>query len=316
MEPTPVPAGSQAVPSAKVNSIVIVSGLSGAGKSRALHHLEDMGYFCIDNLLPALIPEFIRLISREFKNIAVVVDARGGSFLGELSGCLHDLKELGHSYTLLYLTASEQVLVQRFSETRRRHPIATGSVLESIREEQRLLEDVRGQAHAIIDTSNLRPEQLRERLANTINIEPLAPSGMVITVVSFGYKFGVPMDADLVFDVRFLRNPHYVPEFRGLTGLDEPVQTYIIDQPLAREYLERLLAFTGFLVPHYREEGKSHLTIAVGCTGGRHRSVAIAQRLGSYLGDQGYRVWERHRDIHQDPQKSLPWPIEPKTALP
>ncbi len=279
-------------------AFVIVTGLSGAGKSEAIRALEDLGFFCVDNLPPALIPTFVELCrqSGRIQRAALVSDARGGEFFDELSQALSTLESKGIRYRILFLEASDEALVRRFKQTRRRHPLAPeGSVLEGIRAERRRLEPLRGRADIIVDTTALSPRQLREHVIR--QAEALASvQGMSVTVVSFGYGRGIPLDADLVLDVRFLPNPHYVPELRPLTGNDAAVAEYVFQWPVAREFMDRLCTFIDFLLPHFVREGKSHLLIAIGCTGGRHRSVAVANRLAEHLRRAGYQAAVEHRD--------------------
>ena len=278
---------------------LLITGLSGAGKTEAMRALEDRGFFCVDNLPPALIPTFAELCrrSRTIHRAALVSDARGGEFFDQLFEALAELDRKGFRYRILFLEASDEVLVRRFKETRRRHPLAPeGSVLEGIRAERRRLEPLRGRADVIVDTSTLTARQLREHVGR--QAEALAGSrGLSVTVVSFGYSKGIPMDADLLFDVRFLPNPHYVPSLRGLTGNDRAVSEYVFRWPIAQQFLDHLLHFIDFLLPHFVNEGKSHLLIGIGCTGGRHRSVAVANRLAEHLRSAGYDAAVEHRDV-------------------
>ncbi|MBE3587277.1 MAG: RNase adapter RapZ [Thermoanaerobacteraceae bacterium] len=279
--------------------LVIVTGLSGAGKTAALRILEDLGFFCVDNLPPTLIPKFVELCSqssRMINKIALVVDIRGGEFFDALFEVLADLEQEGLRYEILFLETSDATLVRRFKESRRSHPLSVdGEVLQSIREERSRLRELRGRAHKIIDTSDLTPHQLKEELAALFGDGAAAP--LRITVVSFGYKYGIPLDSDLVFDVRFLPNPHYDPALRQLTGNDAAVQDFICRTPVSQEFIKRFFQFMDFLVPHFIQEGKTTLTVAIGCTGGQHRSVTLANLLGAHLREQGYRVAVRHRDI-------------------
>ncbi len=281
-------------------SVVIVSGVSGAGKSQALKTLEDLGYFCVDNLPPTLIATFIQLCTRlrePIAKIALGVDLRGREFFEDLSSALLAIEETGTKPVVLFLEADDDTLVRRYKETRRRHPLSPqGSILEGIHEERAILSDLRGQATMIIDTSNLSTSDLRKQLVGvfTSNVKL---QKLLVTVITFGYKHGLPMDADLVFDVRFLPNPFYVSDLRPLTGLDARVVQYIFRSSLTRSFFSRLSKFVDFLLPHYVEEGKSHLTIAVGCTGGRHRSVAIGEALRTHLEAGEHTVVVEHRDI-------------------
>ncbi len=284
---------------------VIVTGTSGAGKSLALRHLEDLGFFCTDNMIPALLASYVDLLSTQFRRIAVGVDLRGGRFFDDLSGCLHLLKERGFDYRLLFLDAQDEYLVRRFSETRRRHPLQNEdlSLLESIRQEKERLQEVREQAELILDTSRMKTAELKQIIAERLMDEQAVQQGLVITVTSFGYRYGVPMDADLTFDVRFLPNPYYNPHLRPHTGLEKPVQSYVLAQEVTQTFIEKFFDFLNYLIPHYRSEGKSNLNLAIGCTGGRHRSVAISHQLVKQLKAQNYYVLEKHRDISKDDER-------------
>ncbi len=292
---------------------VIVTGLSGAGKTEAMRALEDLGFFCVDNLPPALIPTFASLCqqSGRIDKAALVSDSRGGQFFHDLFRALHQLEEQGVPYRILFLEASDEVLVRRFKETRRRHPMAPeGSVLEGIRAERELLEPLRERAHFIIDTTTLSPRQLREQV--TRQARQLTPTrGLSVTVVSFGYARGIPIDADLIFDVRFLPNPHYVPALQPLTGNDPAVAEYVFQWPLAQAFMERLYGLVDFLLPHFVAEGKQHLLIGIGCTGGQHRSVAVANELAAHLRRLGYDAVAEHRDVGRRPMSE---PDEPPPA--
>ncbi len=284
-------------------TFVLVTGLSGAGKSQAAHVLEDLGFFCVDNLPPALIPRFAELVLHaqgKVPRAAVVVDVRSGEFFDTLTDALEHLDSLGLAYRILFLDAADEVLVRRFKETRRKHPLSgSGSVLEGIREERRRLEPLRERAHRILDTSDMSPAQLREELQAAFGFTG-AGVGLAVTVVSFGYKHGIPMDADLVFDIRFLPNPHYVEEFRPRSGLDPEVRTYVLESPAGQAFWRRLVDMVLFLLPEFEREGKTDVTVAVGCTGGKHRSVAVAEELVRVLKDRGYEVRARHRDLHRE----------------
>lgn len=288
--------------SARQNAIFILTGLAGAGKTLAIRCFEDMGFLCVDNLIPPLLPRFIELVYPAVRQIAVVMDSRGGTFFDELLGVLDQIKPKGYPTTLVFLEAKDEVLMQRFSETRRRHPLwGQTTLLDAISQERNQLADIRAAADVVLDTTDMTSKQLKEKLiASFIQTDQLE-SSMQVTVQSFGFKFGPPSDADLVFDVRFLPNPHYDPELRPFTGLNEQVQEFVLGHPVTLEFLERFLDLVNFLVPHYRKEGKTHLGIAIGCTGGRHRSVAIARYLAGYLKGGGYAVVEDHRDIERQP---------------
>ncbi|MGE5579898.1 MAG: RNase adapter RapZ [Bacillota bacterium] len=282
--------------------VVIVTGVSGAGKSQALKTLEDLGYFCVDNLPPALIATFIDLctgLREPISKIALGVDVRGREFFDDLSSALASIMENEIKPVVLFLEADDDTLVRRYKETRRRHPLSPqGSILEGIHEERSILADLRGQASIIVDTSNLSPAELRKQLVGVFTSK-VKSQKLLVTIVTFGFKHGLPIDADLVFDVRFLPNPFYVPDLRPLSGLDSRVASYLSKSPITRSFFSRMSKFVDFLLPHYVEEGKSHLTIAVGCTGGRHRSVAIGEALRTHLESKEHTVVVEHRDIER-----------------
>lgn len=285
--------------------LVVVTGMSGAGKTQAIRCLEDMGYFCVDNLPPMLIPKFTELLEEaadRLDKVAVVMDIRGGEFFGNLQDALSFLDQRGYKYELLFLEASSETLVRRFKETRRRHPLAMkGGILDGILEERYLLEPLRGRASKIIDTSDLTPKQLKEQLKELFGNDK--DYKLVVTVVSFGYKYGIPLDADLVMDVRFLPNPYYVKELKDLSGEDKKVQDYVMASPETNIFIERFGKMLKDLVPYYIREGKSHLVIAIGCTGGQHRSVALANKLKTILDNPDYKIIIIHRDIKRNMEK-------------
>ena len=280
--------------------LIIVTGMSGAGKSKAINALEDMGYFCVDNVPPQMLEKLAQLgrsARGEDQRMAVVVDARAGEFFADFSQALEGLRAGGYPFRLLFLDAGDGVLLRRYKEGRRRHPLLERSALtteDAIRQERELLADARRQADFVIDTSLLSPAQLKERVAQTFLSAP--GQGMVVQCISFGFKNGLPQEADLVFDVRCLPNPFYLPELRDLTGLEAPVRDYVMKWPQSQELLQRLYSLLDFLLPLYVREGKSQLVIAVGCTGGRHRSVAFAQALGEHLSALSLPVVVTHRD--------------------
>ena len=278
--------------------LIIITGTSGAGKMTAFHYFEDIGYAAVDNVPPALLPDLARNgCGGEGGRLLAVVDARCGEQVVDLPDALVHLAEQGTPAELIYLDASDEVLVRRFKETRRPHPLYTkgkGSILRAIQAERQLLGSVREQADKVIDTSALSGAGLCRALADVTG-ERTGPR-LQVTIESFGFKHGLPIDADLVFDVRFLANPHYVPELRKLTGRSPEVARYIHRDPLTELYLERMFDFVGFTLPQYVREGKAYLTIAIGCTGGRHRSVTVAEDLGRFLEREGYRVTIFHRD--------------------
>ena len=280
--------------------LVIITGMSGAGKTQVMRFMEDLGYFCVDNLPPALIPKFAELCEQSagrVTKIALVVDIRGGEFFDQLMQVLGEMDQQDILTEVLFLEASDETLIHRYKETRRRHPLAPeGRISEGIRQERDRLEYVRGRATHIIDTSNLTTQQLKERITelyenggDTVRLH--------VTIVSFGFKYGIPLDADMVFDVRFLPNPFYVEPLRRKSGENPLVQEYISKWPVTHQFLNRLQSFVDFLIPHYVKEGKSQLVIAVGCTGGLHRSVFVSTKIRDLLVSQGYQVSLEHRDI-------------------
>jgi UPF0042 nucleotide-binding protein len=292
----PAPAGGK--PAASQPKLVIITGLSGSGKITALKVFEDMGYYCVDNLPAELIPSFAHLFEEAHDNrhAAIVVDIREGSRLEQLPAIILELKKR-QNVTLIYLEASDKVLVRRFSETRRPHPLGEAeSVPRSIKSERRRLEPIRNIADLEIDTSKFNVHELRTHL-----VELFKPGGdrrrpLLISALSFGFKNGVPESADLVFDVRFLPNPHFIPEFRPYTGKHPKVAKYIRDFPQTQEFIEKVMGMLLFLLPFYVAEGKSYLTIAFGCTGGQHRSVFLAEEIKKRLAKAGYHVKVEHRD--------------------
>lgn len=286
------------------HKFVILTGLSGGGKSLAVKFLEDEGFFCVDNLPPALIPKFAELCaSSSVMRLAMVIDVRGRSFFNELQEALNQLPAMGFDPKIIFFEANENVLVRRFSETRRRHPLTGhGGVLQSIQEEVRELAGLRSMAWKIIDTSNLTPNQLQGVLRQALELEA-SPNTLQVHVVSFGFKHGLPPDADLVFDVRFISNPYYVTELRRLSGLDAPVRNFVLDRSDAKEFLERVEALLVFLLPKYQQEGKHQVTIGIGCTGGQHRSTAITERIARDLRRTGYAITVQHRDLEREQQR-------------
>lgn len=280
---------------------LIVTGLSGAGKSRAVDALEDIGFFCIDNMPPKLIPRFAEIALQsegKLSKVAVVTDVRGGEMFNDFQEAMDLLNGVGVGYKLLFLDCNDQILMTRYKETRRKHPLidsADASVEKAVAAERCLLMYARERADYIIDTSHLSPMQLKERISNLFleNID----NSMLINCMSFGFKYGAPAEADLVFDVRCLPNPFYVDGLKNKTGLDREVSGYVMDWPQAAELLHRLTDLVDFLLPLYLSEGKSQLTIGFGCTGGKHRSVTFAERIYAHLSDQGKRVAVNHRDI-------------------
>lgn len=282
--------------------VTILTGMSGAGRSTAADALEDVGFFVIDNLPPALIGKVADLASsgERVTRYVLVVDVRSGLFVDALDGALDELRASGARTRIVFLDASDDALVRRYEATRRRHPLAEGErLVEGIARERSLLEDLRGRADVVLDTTDLNVHELRDLVRDRVG-QGSADGQLLVSVVSFGYKHGVPVDVDLVFDVRFLPNPHWVDELRPLTGSDPEVREFVLGQPEAAEYLAELGRLFRLTLPAYQREGKSYLTIAIGCTGGRHRSVAIAEAVARSLGELGYAPTVRHRDRNRD----------------
>ncbi len=283
--------------------LVIVTGLSGAGKTQAIKSLEDLGFFCVDNLPPAFVSKMAELgagTGGKVSQIALGIDLRGGAFFGSTVEALEELERAGYAYQILFLEASDQTLVRRFKETRRRHPLASeANVLDAIAEERKRLEQLRGRATYILDTTDLNPQKLRDEVIRIFG-EDREATRLFVTIVSFGFKHGLPLDSDLVFDVRFLPNPHYVESLRPLTGAVREVRDYVFRWPVTRNFMRRLVDLLDFLLPNYITEGKTQLVIGIGCTGGRHRSVAVAERLAQVFRRQGYNVVTVHRDAERD----------------
>ena len=285
--------------------LVIVTGLSGAGKSTALKMLEDDGYFCVDNLPIPLVRKFVSLMSgsqeEDIQNAAIGIDARSGRALEELAEVLDRVESEGQKFEILFLDAEDRVLVKRYKESRRSHPLAMrGRVDDGIRLERQKMEFLKERADYIIDTTHLLTRELKKELDN-IFVDNGRFCNMVISILSFGFKYGIPEDADLVFDVRFLPNPYYVDELRPLTGMDDGVFDYVMDNQVARDFATRLVDMVEFLIPNYAREGKTSLVIAVGCTGGKHRSVTLARVLYNKLVEsREYGVRLEHRDIGKD----------------
>lgn len=278
---------------------VIVTGLSGSGKSEAMKSLEDMGFYCVDNLPPTLITKFAELCHQGSSNVdkvALGIDIRGREFFETLHESLSYLEKENYKYEVLFLDCADDILVKRYKMTRRNHPLAKDTqITEGIKEEREVLKTLRDKAKSIIDTSNMKPKDLKEEVRR-LYIEGEDSPKLTISVVSFGFKHGIPIDADLVFDVRFLPNPYYLEELRPKTGEDQDVRDYVMNSDVSREFFKKLEDMVSFLIPHYIEEGKNHLVIAIGCTGGRHRSVTISNLIYDELIKKGYRVVKKHRD--------------------
>jgi UPF0042 nucleotide-binding protein len=286
--------------SAPAKHIVIITGMSGSGKSTAIRALEDAGFFCIDNLPVLLLPKLTELAgSGQIERMALVVDVREGIFLKEAPRVLDEVRRAGHQVEVLFLDSSDDSLIRRFSETRRRHPLApTGTVADGIAAERDELRDLRELADQVIDSSALNVHDLKRMVQARFSPEPAA--GPSLSVMSFGYRHGVPPQADLVLDVRFLPNPYFVPELKGLTGKNPKVAAYVLERDETRQFLEKVVDLCRFLFPRYQKEGKAYLTVALGCTGGKHRSVAIAAELTRRLQEEIPRIQLWDRDIEKE----------------
>lgn len=284
-----------------VIQLIIITGMSGAGKTTASHFFEDAGYFCMDNVPPALLPKFIQICLESNGNmtkLAVVIDARGGSFFHNLFSAIDEIKQMNVQVKILFLEASDNSLIRRFSETRRKHPLNKGGrVSDDIKEERRILEMTRAKADYVIDTSMLTGRELQEELRK-FTIEKIGPQSMSVVFVSFGYKHGIPEDCDLIFDVRFLPNPFYVPELKHLTGVDDAVYNYVFSSKTAEQFAQRLKGFIEYQIPLFISEPKTRLQIGIGCTGGHHRSVAFAEYLFRNISDPRIATSVIHRDIN------------------
>lgn len=291
-------------PTTEDQQLVIVTGMSGAGRSRALSALEDFGYFCIDNLPPSMIPQVSELITLEnsqIRRMGVACDVRGGELFDKLVETLDNPEAIAVPHYVMFLDADDDALINRFKETRRPHPLADQypSLSGAIARERQLLQPIRERADMIIDTSELRASELRARIQVEFQEASLVKT-LSVAVSSFGFKYGQPGDADIVFDVRFLPNPYYDPDLKPLSGLDEPVRTYVLGRKETQRFFKRWFPMLEAVLPSYAAEGKLHLSIALGCTGGRHRSVAIAEATGTWLRAKGYRVTVTHRDLVKD----------------
>ncbi len=287
-------------------NFVIVTGMSGAGKSSAINFFEDMGYYCVDNLPPTLIKSFADLIVAQENKLSKVVlgiDTRGGGLFADLFSSLQELVESGHTYEIIFFDCSDSELIKRYKETRRLHPLARSErIEEGIEREREILREIKEKAHHIIDTSYLLPKDTRGVLYK-IYAEEKAFDSMMLTIVSFGFKYGIPIDADLVFDVRFAPNPYYIQEMRPFTGNDTIVSDYVMQFEVTQEFLAKLQDMVSFLIPNYKKEGKNQLVVAIGCTGGKHRSVTLANALYDFLQKKGHTVIKQHRDIEKDSKR-------------
>ncbi|AGX06176.1 MULTISPECIES: RNase adapter RapZ [Bacillaceae] len=286
--------------------MVIITGMSGAGKTVAIQSFEDLGFFCVDNLPPTLLPKFLELMKEsgnKMNKVALVMDLRGREFFDHLFKALDDLAETSWvAPQILYLDADDSTLVRRYKETRRSHPLApSGLPLEGIKLERELLEELKGRAQLIYKTSNMKPRELREKILDQFSVN--RKTTFTVNVMSFGFKHGLPIDADLVFDVRFLPNPHYIESMRPKTGLDEDVSTYVLKWNETNKFLEKVTDLLSFMLPHYKREGKAQLVIAIGCTGGQHRSVALAEYIARFY-EADYHTHITHRDIERRKDKT------------
>lgn len=278
--------------------LVIITGMSGAGKTVAMQSFEDMGYFCVDNMPPSLLPKFWELVKESGKltKIALVIDLRSRAFFEEIMSAIGTMDNTSFITTkILFLEASDEELVSRYKETRRTHPLAMdGRIMDGIRTERALLADIKGRAQMVIDTSDVTPRQLREKIMSSFKTDDTQL--FRVEVVSFGFKYGLPIDADVVMDVRFLPNPHYIDNLRPLTGMDKPVYDYVMQQPETDLFYRKFIDLLEYVLPGYKKEGKNNVTIAIGCTGGQHRSVALSERIGRQLIADDYKVNISHRD--------------------
>ncbi|WP_394234641.1 RNase adapter RapZ [Niallia oryzisoli] len=283
------------------SQVVIITGMSGAGKTVAIQSFEDLGFFCVDNLPPTLLPKFLELMKEsgnKMNKVALGMDLRAREFFDDLFKALDDLVEgTWATPQILFLEADDETLVRRYKETRRKHPLAgTGLPLEGIQNERALLADLKGRAQLIYNTSLMKPRELREKILTEFSSNKKAT--FTVNVMSFGFKHGIPIDADLVFDVRFLPNPHYIDRMRPLTGLDGEVSSYVLKWNETHKFLEKVTDLLAFMLPHYKREGKAQLVIAIGCTGGQHRSVALAEYIGHHF-EKDYHTRISHRDIQK-----------------
>ena len=286
--------------------LYIITGMSGAGKSHAMRTLEDRGYFCIDNIPPSLIPKFAQLSggAGKFDNVAITVDVRGAELLSGLFPALEELDAINIPYEIVFLEASDKVLQKRYQETRRQHPLESMGfkLTDAIKEEREMLSDIKKRSNYILDSSELIPKQLKKELMSLL-VEGGEYEQLIISIVSFGFKYGTPLDCDLVFDVRFIPNPYYNASMRKLTGKNEVVSNYVLKQDITKGFVGKSIDLVEHMIPGYISEGKSNLVIGIGCTGGRHRSVAISEEIHKILLSLNHRVVLRHRDIGNDAKK-------------
>ncbi len=289
-----------------ISRLIIITGMSGAGKSSAINVFEDLGFFCVDNLPIILLPKFAEVVAQsegKISKVALGIDVRERGFLDNLFNTLKELAGLQIKYEMLFLEASTEVLLHRFSETRRRHPLDIDgqehSILEGIKQERALLTEIKAKADKIIDTTNLSAKELRDAIAESFLLLSDHVRTLRVNLISFGYKYGMPLDADLVLDVRFLPNPHYIDELKPYTGNDSKIKDFVLNNSVAQKFLRKFFSLLKYLVPHYIKEGKAYLTIAIGCTGGKHRSVVVINELEKYLTGRNYDVKVKHRDVNR-----------------
>jgi RNase adapter protein RapZ len=286
----------------KNNRFVIITGLSGAGKSVAIKCFEDLDFFCVDNIPPQLIPKFSEMCLKsrgKLYKIAFVVDIRGEIFFREIDNSLKELEGMKIHPEILFLDAKDEVIVRRFSETRRKHPLQfSQSILENVNQERKRLKELKSRASMIIDTSHLNPRQLNIEIQRYFQRK--TTKGIQISLMSFGYKYGIPIDVDLVFDARFLPNPYYNNELSELSGKDDKIKDYLMQFPVTQQFIERFFSLIDFIIPYYVKEGKNYLSIAIGCTGGRHRSVFLVEQFHQLLKPKNYNIFVRHRDIKKE----------------
>ena len=289
--------------------LVILTGMSGAGKSTALRALEDLEFFCVDNLPPMLLPQLVHMLydsSPHITKIAICVDIRGGEMFLTILNALKQLEAENIAYEILFLEANDDILIRRYKESRRPHPLMPdGRLPEGIMKERSQLSFLKGKANYIIDSSHNNPHQFRESI-QSLFLREEKEKNLKIQVLSFGFKYGLPMDADLVFDVRFMPNPHWVDDLKAHTGLSPAVASYVMNWPMSQTFYDKLIDFMTFLLPNYKQEGKDSLVIAIGCTGGRHRSVTIAEKMTEEFRSMGYQAQVTHRDMHRPHDVSGP----------